>query len=83
MNEVKKAANGPIIVVLMSGGPVDMTWAKVSIISRSPHMCVLENVQYRVYSHMSCTVFMLYVQKHACRGRTVTRSVHVACLCVV
>jgi beta-glucosidase-like glycosyl hydrolase len=28
MNEVKKAANGPIIVVLMSGGPVDMTWAK-------------------------------------------------------
>ena len=31
MNEVKKAANGPIIVVLMSGGPVDMTWAKVSV----------------------------------------------------
>ena len=31
MNQVKATVKAPIIVVLMSGGPVDMTWAKVCV----------------------------------------------------
>ena len=33
MKEMKKSFKVPIIAVLMSGGPVDMTWAKVSVLA--------------------------------------------------